>query len=542
MARKFLLLLLAASWLLIPLPAKAASAPNLSTPNGLSFAEVQITGDEFIVLQNNTGSAINDLNSYWLYYFNKTDPQGSGVKITFYQLPAGRLEPGESLMLSTIGRPACGAAIVDNLSFSLADGGGFLEIVKLSVTANGAVNQLSGDSVSWSSGTTGNIQKVASTAPQPIYYRYQASAMPSYSWQKAAADSSNACQLIVAASGSNPSLAVNSGSLRPASSSPPAIILSLDPENGGSNLPASDVGLEAPQISELLPNPKSPQTDAKDEFIEIYNPNDKSFDLSGFKLEAGTETKHQFSFGSGTKLAPKGFTFFLSVATGLTLTNDSGQVKLLSPAGEAISQTDAYESAKDGQSWALANGHWYWTTQPTPGGPNIVNQTEGGAGPTPAGRLANGSTVGNATGSNLAYTLGGGQSSGQQNNKAKSPPLHAAILAAIGLLALSYALYEYRHDLANAIEKFRRYRKARRTIGQIAEKPISPGATVGFGGRQNNFRSRLSQGFRHQGVGQQPKLHSKPGVPGQVWYEALPFRLLPLERIRRGRRAAKRSD
>lgn len=52
-------------------------------------------------------------------------------------------------------------------------------------------------------------------------------------------------------------------------------------------IPAANVGLKPPQLSEFLPNPGSPQTDANDEYIELYNPNDKRFDLSGYALEVG---------------------------------------------------------------------------------------------------------------------------------------------------------------------------------------------------------------------------------------------------------------
>jgi hypothetical protein len=55
-------------------------------------------------------------------------------------------------------------------------------------------------------------------------------------------------------------------------------------------IPDSDAGLAAPQISEVLPNPTPPATDAEGEFIELYNSNNNIFDLSGFSLQAGNTT------------------------------------------------------------------------------------------------------------------------------------------------------------------------------------------------------------------------------------------------------------
>ena len=540
--KKLFLSILATSWLLLPADSRAAtiSAPNLTTPAGLSIAEVQITGDEYIILQNNTGSIISDLSTYWLYYFNKTDP--STTKPAFIQLPAGKLDQGQTVQLSTVGRPACGASIVDNLSSSLADAGGFLEVVKFSVNANGTINETAGDSVSWSSGTTGNIQKVASATPQPIWYRYQASSIPTYSWQKAQADSTSACQLSVPVSGA-PTQPVNSGSLKPASGSPPATIIFL--ASDGNSLPVADDGLTAPQLTEILPNPKTPQTDDNDEFIELYNPNDKSFDLTGFKLRAGTTTPHDFSFGPGTLLKPKAFTFFLSADTHLSLTNTNGQVKLLDPAGQTVSQTDVYGSAKEGQTWALANGQWFWTNSPTPGAANAIDQASGGStGPTPTGQLS-GSTSPTSTNSGSrtsggTYTSQGSQSISGGQSKSASSPLHPAILAVVGAMAVSYALYEYRHDLANTLERFRRYRQHRRAAGAGAQTADGDRTVSRLRGWQNNLRQRFSQRPGNRADSDQPQFHPKSGVPGQVWYETLPLRLLPIERLRRARRSAGR--
>ncbi len=132
-------------------------------------------------------------------------------------------------------------------------------------------------------------------------------------------------------------------------------------------LPKADVGLKAPAITELLPNPDGTGTDKTDEFIELYNPNAKPFDLSGFSLQTGITRKHTYVFPKGSSLPPKSFKAFYSKTTALSLSNTTGQTRLLAPSGNSVSDAAEYEKAKDGIAWALAKGKWYWTTKPTPG-------------------------------------------------------------------------------------------------------------------------------------------------------------------------------
>ncbi len=136
----------------------------------------------------------------------------------------------------------------------------------------------------------------------------------------------------------------------------------------------------APQITELLPNPASPQTDADDEFIEPYNPSTTSdFNLKGYTLEVGTTTLHDFTFTSDTIVPAASYLAFTSAQTGLAMSNSGGQARLLSPMGQVLNQTASYTTAADGQAWALdaADATWYWTTAPTPGAVNIITAAAG---------------------------------------------------------------------------------------------------------------------------------------------------------------------
>jgi hypothetical protein len=216
-------------------------------------------------------------------------------------------------------------------------------------------------------------------------------------------------------------------------------------------LPAEDVGLKAPSMTELLPNPDGTGTDKTDEFIELYNPNAKRFDLSGFSLQTGTTRKHTYTFPKGSSLSPKSFKAFYSKTTGLSLSNTAGQASLLAPSGNGITATAKYEKAKDGIAWALAEGKWYWTVKPTPGKPNVIRDPD--AKKASARKGAEGTSAG-STNTSAAAT-------NNTEPDAATTPIHTRTLVVVAGLALLYGAYEYRADLANRIYKFRQHFGAR---------------------------------------------------------------------------------
>ena len=460
----------------------AAAPPALSAPSGLSLAEIKITGNEFLMLQNNTGSVIADLSKYWLYVFNNVNPLAAGISSSLQQLPAGSLDNGQYILLSASGGNTCGAAVTAKLSLSLNDSGGFLQVVQNSLNGNLLV-QTAGDSVSWSSSlnsTEGMISKVpsGSSAPNGAFYRYQNPNVGApYLWQQADIDPGNSCQLnVMIASVSSPVSTI--GLI--AGTAPPATIVSLTDNSEESAtagaLPPADVGLAAPQVNELLPTPAEPQTDSEDEFIELYNSNDVAFDLTGFKLQTGTTSLHTYTFPAGSSLAPKSFTAFYSIDTSLSLSNSGGQARLLDPAGSTISQSDIYSTAKEGQTWALANGKWYFTTTPTASGANVINQ------PLSVKALSVGSATAAAkkaatTASKTTATpkVKAASTTASNNQSSAAPaknasPLHPLVLAGVGAGAVTYAAYEYRNDLRNRLYQLRRYRTARTTARSSAKK------------------------------------------------------------------------
>jgi hypothetical protein len=125
----------------------------------------------------------------------------------------------------------------------------------------------------------------------------------------------------------------------------------------GTTNPETNATLDFPVITELLPNPAAPKTDDKDEYVELYNPNEVAFALKGFKLQTGSTFPYSMTFNDQI-LPAQGYAVFTSGGTSLTLSNTAGAARLLDPSGAVVSQTDRYGIAGEGQAWALGSGTW----------------------------------------------------------------------------------------------------------------------------------------------------------------------------------------
>ena len=431
---------------LIPTVVKASF-----TPTDLTIIEFKMTGSESVVIENTSGAGLN-LQNYVLEYFNKSSGVNFNLPTDSQQLPGFILQSQQSFLLSGDTVATCGAAGESNLSISLSDTNGYFEIVKAGGSGP-AVTYTPQDHVSWTSSpapappaTDGiDLHSVGSTSgvinsTNSVYFRQFSDG----GWQRAAIDATP-CNLLVSITPGGGTTYVDWAT----GAAAPATIVTASADTG---LPEVDIGLAAPQITELLPNPASPQSDDEDEFIELYNPNSVSFDLSGFKLQVGLTTKHTYTIPDGTLIDAGAFKAFFSVDTNLAMSNTSGMAALLDPSGNAIGQSDAYGTAKDGQAWDLANGRWYWTTTPTPGAANKVSGVTTASSST-------GKTSGSAKSTSTQSVAGETNSA---NNSLPATPLHAWTLAGVGGAALLYAGYEYRADLANNIYRLRRYVETRR--------------------------------------------------------------------------------
>ena len=447
----------------LPAPVRAdpANVPSLT----ISQLKVTSSNGQFITLYNSTGQAL-DMSKYQLEYFNSYDlSKATSSKLISL---SGVVPPHRYFMVNDGVYTLCYQLSVDSVSLGLSSTAGLVEVLAFDqASPGGSVNPVLQDYVGWSkTAATGAVTLPGNTSAflqrQPVdMANNPAVAVPGAgSWQSVQPDANNACSLI----SSTNSTAVPTGlnQLLPPTE-PLATILSLGDEGSGiaaptASLPPADIGLMTPEVTELLPNPTGTGNDGTDEFIELYNPNNVSFDLTGFGLQAGTTTLHSYHLAGGTELPAHSFTAFYSAVTGLSLSNSGGQVKLLDPFGNSIAATAMYDTAKDGQAWALANSKWYWTIKLTPGAANIINQPQ-------ASKKAAISKSPKIT-KTKASKLSKAKATASYSNGADNPnstPIHTGTLALVAGLGLLYGVYEYRSDLANHFYRLRRYASNRRT-------------------------------------------------------------------------------
>ncbi|MEI6755659.1 MAG: lamin tail domain-containing protein [bacterium] len=445
--------------------AMAESAPNPS----LIISQLKITSSngQFVTLYNTT-SATLDMSKYQLGYFNSYDL----TKATSSRLIAlsGYLPPHSYYMVNDSALLLCYQMSVDSVSLGFSSTAGMVEVIALNQTSvGGSVVSAMQDYVGWSKTATAGAQTLPSSVNaflqrQPL----DASGKPKItsagegSWIQVQPDGNNPCNVVTYST--NP-IPINIGLNQLLPSTEPPVIIVDQPVDAVSApvFPSADIGLKAPTISELLPNPSGSGNDSVDEYIELYNPNDTSFDLSGFVLQSGTTTLRKYTFPSNTLLSPNSFTAFYSETTGLNLSNNGGLVKLLDPFGNSISATAQYGSAKDGNSWALANGKWSWSSQPTPNASNIIKAIA-----TTKNKKATKSKSLTSKGKVKAASKTKKLQTAKLTSSYSEPPAQAAVkiwtIAIVGLLALLYACYEYRTDLSNIVFKFRRHLKDRRGV------------------------------------------------------------------------------
>lgn len=420
--------------LLIISTSYSSSVFAVSNP-GLQIAQAKVTtSSQFITLYNNSDSTTS--GSYQLVYYNNYD-RSKATSTKVYNV-SGSVQGNGYYIFNDGQLDLCNQAKIDSVSLGFSTTSGSIELVKLDNGASATISALKWVSKSAPDG----VQLLpAAAGGYDTFLQYDFSVG---SWGSVQAPNGSPCaiQKIISANLQSENL--------PGGQAPSVSVVTESQASLSKNS-----GLKAPVVNEMLPNPKSPQSDSDDEFVELYNPNDKDFYLDGYKLGWGKTNISTYSFEDATVLPAKSYTVFNSSDTSLSLSNSGSQVLLLDPSGAVISQSAVYDSAKDGQAWALVNGEWKWLTKPTPGNANNGVM---------AGPEESSVTVAaiNANSSGGSTNVPGGNDSSVKSTNEDALPLHPTVLAGIGLSAVGYGVYEYRRDIANRIFQIRRYFKLRR--------------------------------------------------------------------------------
>jgi len=231
------------------------------------------------------------------------------------------------------------------------------------------------------------------------------------------------------------------------------------------------------RINEILPDPVAPQTDAEDEWIEIYNPNEEEVSLKDYKLQTGSSFSYSHTFAE--VIIPAGD--YISVSSGgtsLVLSNSGGAVRLLDPLGGVMDILASYPDVEAGEAYAFDGSGWGWTTTPTRDAENVITQPI----IEPKVIKAAVKSVKKATSAKKATTVKKASTTKKKTtatSKSKKsvavrqvfedpaaistePPLHPSVLAGTGVLAILYGGYEYREDFSNKLFRLKRYLRFRR--------------------------------------------------------------------------------
>ncbi len=135
--------------------------------------------------------------------------------------------------------------------------------------------------------------------------------------------------------------------------------------------------LQQLRLSELLANPNG--SDEGSEFVELFNPNNSDVDLTFYRLTVGSDNVKTYSFPAGANIVAGGYAVFTNADMSFTLINSGSAVGISSVDNQSIDSAVHYLDPQDGMAWALIDGTWQYTNQPTPGSQNLVSIIDPGS-------------------------------------------------------------------------------------------------------------------------------------------------------------------
>ena len=251
-------------------------APRIATAEvapSLRIEQLKITSDDQFVTLANTSVDVVDLSSYELVYLNADNKPAKTFTFT------GSLKAGGYYVMSDALYKACYYVQIDAVTLGLSTTAGSLQLWRYA-TAN---NKTLESSVSWIKTRKSDTTVATVTLPTQTTSFLQRKPA-SNEWQTIQPSALDPCQLEVILPA--PVLPAPDFYFLPSLLPPVSYVTA--PSDMAKVIINRNPGKMAPIINEILPDPASPLTDADDEFIELYNPNDTTFDLSDFKLAFGS--------------------------------------------------------------------------------------------------------------------------------------------------------------------------------------------------------------------------------------------------------------
>lgn len=126
-------------------------------------------------------------------------------------------------------------------------------------------------------------------------------------------------------------------------------------------------------VNEILPSPEG--QDSLEEWIELFNKNFFTVDLSFFQIQDTSGKTKKFIIPQGTLIESQSFHLLKSPETKITLNNEGDGLKLFCPDGELIDEI-YYQKAVTGKSFCRINNEWLWCKNPTPAAENLQNNNQ----------------------------------------------------------------------------------------------------------------------------------------------------------------------
>lgn len=125
-------------------------------------------------------------------------------------------------------------------------------------------------------------------------------------------------------------------------------------------------------INEFIPDPTG--SDQDNEWIELYNDDIETIDLTNWQLDDAEDGSAAFIFEETILMSPGQYLVLSRSQTKIALNNTEDQVRLFYPNGDLAQEVSYFDSQ---EAWSVArqsNGQYAWTNQPTPNAENIISQ------------------------------------------------------------------------------------------------------------------------------------------------------------------------